>query len=84
MQQSAFEFRRDDLIGQYGVRIEPIHKKYQERLVKCKNAKVKYRVRKRFRSEIKPHLEDLFNQIELAKREVMLMENWRWGKTHWR
>jgi len=80
MQQPDFDIRRADLFGQYRLFIKPMYEKYQAEFAKNKhNESCAYQT---FRAEIKPHLEELFNQIELAKKEMMLMKNWRWGKTN--
>jgi len=80
MQQSDFGLRRADLFGQYRLLIKPMYEKYQAEFAKNKHNES--RAYQTFRAEIKSHLEEVFSQIELAKKEMVLMKNWRWGKTN--
>ena len=80
MQQSDFGLWRADLFRQYRLLIKPMYEKYQAEL--AKGGERGMSAYQTFRAEIKPHLEELFSQIELAKKEMVLMKNWRWGKTN--
>lgn len=82
MQQSDFELQRNNLLRQYRHRIRPMYEKYQADL--AKGGERGDRAYETLRTEIKPHLEELFSEIELAKKESKLIESWRWGKTQWR
>jgi len=81
MQQSDFEFRRNNLFRQYRRLIRPMYEKYQADF--ARGGERGDRAYQTLLTEIKPHLEELFSQIELAKKEAMLMEKWRWGRTQW-
>jgi len=82
MQQPDFCYRRNNLLRQYRRRIRPMYEKYQADL--AKGGERGDHAYETLRTEIKPHLEELFSEIELAKKESKLIESWRWGRTQYK
>lgn len=70
MKQTQFAQRRNELIAQYDITVQPAWQEYQARLARSNNKYTRYRARSTFRAEIKPHLELLFARIGELKRQL--------------
>lgn len=68
MQQSEFEWRRNELIRRYRLSIQPLYQRYLDGLSAGSSDSWRNHTYETLQAELKPHLEVLFNQIARLKR----------------